>query len=150
MSQDSHFHRNFSIVWASWNEWEQCSIRYKGFPAGGKYPEGLKVSIKLLSIYFLTRFQGLRIRSRICSDGNRASLDNQSCRQCLNANSTETDFKKIIAKHGRENNCEYDWEECEGTESIPNGDDGERITSSLFGDFSSERFVSKFLFFVLL
>ena len=115
-----------------------------------KISRGSQGQYKIILCLFLTRFQGLRIRSRICSDGNRASLDNQSCRQCLNANSTETDFKKIIAKHGRENNCEYDWEECEGTESIPNGDDGERITSSLFGDFSSERFVSKFLFFVLL
>ena len=41
----NYFDRNLSIVWASWNEWEQCSIRYKGFPSGGKYPEGLKVGI---------------------------------------------------------------------------------------------------------
>lgn len=50
--QNNHFYRNFSIVWAAWNEWEQCSIRYKGFPSGGKYPEGLKVGIKLFCVIF--------------------------------------------------------------------------------------------------
>ena len=95
-------------------------------------------------ISFLTQFQGIRVRSRICSDGNRASAENKSCRECLNANATASDFKSIISKQDGKNDCEYDWEECEGTEAVPNGDDGERITSSLFGDFSSERLVSKF------
>ena len=50
--QNNHFYRILSIVWAAWNEWEQCSIRYKGFPSGGKYPEGLKVGIQLFCVIF--------------------------------------------------------------------------------------------------